>query len=146
MEHPTEHSEAPQDTAEPLQEPPRRPYRAKGPTLGKGKACEYCRYRRIVSFVTIFLTAASLIFQQRVLRRDVAERAPSVKTAGTGTSSACTSTNLECQPPQLHSKPNLRTSKSDIDFSRSLKELKDLMDRRLHLVIQLPYLSRCQTR
>ncbi|KAG9012167.1 hypothetical protein FRB90_006816 [Tulasnella sp. 427] len=47
MELPYEQSEASQDVGEPPQIPPRRPYRAKGPTLGKGKACEYCRYRRI---------------------------------------------------------------------------------------------------
>lgn len=28
-----------------------RAYRAKGPTLGKGKACESCRARRIVSLL-----------------------------------------------------------------------------------------------
>ncbi|KIO33634.1 hypothetical protein M407DRAFT_17595 [Tulasnella calospora MUT 4182] len=47
MDNSTEQTEAPPGVSEPSQEPPRRAYRAKGPTLGKGKACEYCRYRRI---------------------------------------------------------------------------------------------------
>ncbi|KIO27273.1 hypothetical protein M407DRAFT_7353 [Tulasnella calospora MUT 4182] len=35
--------------------PPTRPYRAKGPTLGKGKACELCRSRRVANKECIYV-------------------------------------------------------------------------------------------
>lgn len=47
-------NEAPADNQPAAGGPPDSPgrvYRAKGPTLGKGKACEPCRARRIVSLL-----------------------------------------------------------------------------------------------
>ncbi|KAG9048811.1 hypothetical protein FS837_012013 [Tulasnella sp. UAMH 9824] len=35
--------------------PPARPYRAKGPTLGKGKACELCRSRRVANKECVYV-------------------------------------------------------------------------------------------
>lgn len=45
--------------------PPSRPYRAKGPTLGKGKACELCRSRRVVRLRVAPLSSLLIAFRGR---------------------------------------------------------------------------------
>ncbi|KAG8905511.1 hypothetical protein FRC01_008319, partial [Tulasnella sp. 417] len=46
-------------------DPPGRAYRAKGPTLGKGKACESCRSRRVVSFTPHVLSPLNIVKSER---------------------------------------------------------------------------------